>query len=107
MNQRTPLQADGYGTGSAAEPKASDGSLSSSPQSGGESIPTRLNLNQKKDKPMSNTIDTMIDPNDNVLLLIDHQSELFQLVRDIELPVLRANATPMRGMCRAEKTLQE
>lgn len=56
---------------------------------------------------MSNTIDTMIDPNDSVLLLIDHQSELFQLVRDIELPALRANATPMRGMCRAEKTLQE
>jgi nicotinamidase-related amidase len=56
---------------------------------------------------MSNTIDTMIDPNDSVLLLIDHQSGLFQLVRDIELPVLRSNATPMRGMCRAEKTLQE
>lgn len=56
---------------------------------------------------MSNAIDTMIDPNDSVLLLIDHQNGLFQLVRDIELPVLRANATPMRGMCRAEKTLQE
>jgi hypothetical protein len=66
-----------------------------------------LNLNEKGDKPISNTIDTMIDPNDSVLLLIDHQSGLFQLVRDIELPVLRANATPMRGMCRAEKTLQE
>jgi hypothetical protein len=66
-----------------------------------------LNLNKKGDKPMSNTIDTMIDPNDSVLLLIDHQSGLFQLVCDIELPVLRANATPMRGMCRAEKTLQE
>jgi hypothetical protein len=64
-------------------------------------------LNQKGDKPVSNTIDTMIDPNDSVLRLIDHQSGLFQLVRDIELPVLRANATPMRGMCRAEKTLQE
>ena len=57
---------------------------------------------------MSNTIDTMIDLNDSVLLLLDHQSGLFQLVRDIELPVLRtAHATPMRGMCRAEKTLQE
>ncbi|MEP0914838.1 hypothetical protein NDI45_28455 [Leptolyngbya sp. GB1-A1] len=56
---------------------------------------------------MSNTIDTMIDPNDSVLLLIAHQSGLFQLVRDIELPVLRANTTPMCGMCRAEKTLQE
>jgi hypothetical protein len=65
-------------------------------------------LNEKGDKPMSNIIDTMIDPNDAVLLLIDHQSGLFQLVRDIELPVLRtAHATPMRGMCRAEKTLQE
>lgn len=49
----------------------------------------------------------MIDPNDSVLLLIDHQSGLFQLVRDIELSILRANDTPMRGMCRAEKTLHE
>ena len=36
----------GYGIGSAAEPKASDCSLSSSPQSGGESTPTRLNTPQ-------------------------------------------------------------
>jgi len=28
----------------------------------------------------------MIDPNDTVMLLIDHQSGLFQLVRDIDLP---------------------
>jgi hypothetical protein len=66
-----------------------------------------MNVNQKGDKPISKTIDTMIDPNDTILLLIDHQSGLFQLVRDIELPALRANATPMRGMCLAEKTLQE
>jgi nicotinamidase-related amidase len=52
-------------------------------------------LNQKGDKPMSNTIDTMIDPNDAVLLLIDHQSGLFQLVRDIELPALRSNVTAL------------
>jgi nicotinamidase-related amidase len=44
---------------------------------------------------MSNTIDTMIDPNDAVLLLIDHQSGLFQLVRDIELPALRSNVTAL------------
>ena len=31
----------------------------------------------------------MIDPDDSVLLLIDHQSGLFQLVRDIDLPTLR------------------
>ena len=33
-----------------------------------------------------------IDPNDAVMLLIDHQSGLFQLVRDMELPELRAHA---------------
>lgn len=51
---------------------------------------------------MSNTIDIMIDSNDAVLL-ITHQSKFFQLVRDIELPVLRANASPMGSMCRAEE----
>ncbi len=34
----------------------------------------------------------MIDPNDAVMLLIDHQSGLFQLVRDIDQPTLRAHA---------------
>jgi nicotinamidase-related amidase len=33
----------------------------------------------------------MIDPADAVMLLIDHQSGLLQLVRDIEQPVLRSN----------------
>lgn len=33
----------------------------------------------------------MIDPDDAVMLLIDHQSGLFQLVKDIGLPELRAN----------------
>lgn len=37
----------------------------------------------------------MIDPNDAVMLLIDHQSGLFQLVRDIELPTLRAHVTAL------------
>lgn len=62
-----------------------------------------MNLNEKGDKPMSNTIDTMIDPNDAVLLLIDHQSGLFQLVRDIELPVLRANVTALAKTSRLAK----
>jgi nicotinamidase-related amidase len=60
-------------------------------------------LNKKGDKPMSNTIDTMIDPNDAVLLLIDHQSGLFQLVRDIELPVLRSNVTALAKISRLAK----
>lgn len=45
----------------------------------------------------------MIDPNDAVMLLIDHQSGLFQLVKDIELPVLRANVTALAKMARLAK----
>ena len=37
----------------------------------------------------------MIDPADAVMLLIDHQSGLFQLVRDIEQPVLRSNVVAL------------
>ncbi len=37
----------------------------------------------------------MIDPDDAVMLLIDHQSGLFQLVRDIDQPVLRSHATAL------------
>jgi nicotinamidase-related amidase len=37
----------------------------------------------------------MINPNDAVMLLIDHQSGLFQLVRDIDLPVLRSHVTAL------------
>lgn len=33
-----------------------------------------------------------IDPNDTAMLLIDHQSGLFQIVKDIDVPQLRANA---------------
>ena len=40
---------------------------------------------------MSTTIKTMIDPTDAVLLLIDHQSGLFQLVKDMDMEVLRSN----------------
>jgi nicotinamidase-related amidase len=38
---------------------------------------------------MTKTNKWMIDPNDAVMLLIDHQSGLFQLVRDIEQATLR------------------
>lgn len=34
-----------------------------------------------------------IDPNDAVMLLIDHQSGLFQLVHDMPMPTLRTHAT--------------
>ncbi len=42
----------------------------------------------------------MIDPKDAVMLLIDHQSGLFQLVRDIDLPVLRSNVTALAKVAR-------
>lgn len=45
----------------------------------------------------------MIDPNDAVLLLIDHQSGLFQLVEDIELPRLRANVTALAKLSHLAK----
>lgn len=44
---------------------------------------------------MTNTNKWMIDPVDAVMLLIDHQSGLFQLVRDMELPILRSNVTAL------------
>lgn len=45
----------------------------------------------------------MIDPNDAVLLLIDHQSGLFQLVRDIDQPTLRAHVTALAKVARLAK----
>jgi nicotinamidase-related amidase len=37
----------------------------------------------------------VIDPNDTVMLLIDHQSGLFQVVKDLQVPELRANVTTL------------
>jgi nicotinamidase-related amidase len=45
----------------------------------------------------------MIDPKDAVMLLIDHQSGLFQLVKDIEIPVLRSNVTALAKVARLAK----
>ena len=45
----------------------------------------------------------MIDPDDAVMLLIDHQSGLFQLVKDIELPVLRNNVRALAKAARLAK----
>ena len=38
-----------------------------------------------------------IDPNDAVMLLIDHQSGLFQTVKDIPMPELRNNVGHQMG----------
>ncbi|WP_211451162.1 isochorismatase family protein [Collimonas antrihumi] len=45
----------------------------------------------------------MIDPDDTVLLLIDHQSGLFQLVKDIELPTLRSHVTALAKVAHLAK----
>jgi len=45
----------------------------------------------------------MIDPNDAVMLLIDHQSGLFQLVRDIDQPTLRSHAVALAKVARLAK----
>jgi nicotinamidase-related amidase len=37
----------------------------------------------------------LIDPDDTVLLLLDHQSGLFQTVKDVPVAALRANATAL------------
>jgi hypothetical protein len=44
---------------------------------------------------MSKTIQTMIDPGDAVMLLIDHQSGLFQLVADMDMSTLRNNVSAL------------
>jgi len=49
----------------------------------------------RKEKRMSKSIKTMIDPDDAVMLLIDHQSGLFQLVADMEMPTLRNNVSAL------------
>jgi nicotinamidase-related amidase len=45
----------------------------------------------------------MIDPADAVMLLIDHQSGLFQLVRDIDQPVLRQHVCALAKVSRLAK----
>jgi nicotinamidase-related amidase len=44
-----------------------------------------------------------IDPDDAVMLLIDHQSGLFQLVKDIEVPVLRNHVVALAKVARLAK----
>lgn len=47
------------------------------------------------DKSLAKKNKWMINPEDAIMLLIDHQSGLFQLVRDMEIPVLRSHATAL------------
>ncbi len=46
----------------------------------------------------------MIDPDDAVLLLIDHQSGLFQLVKDMDMLTLRNNVIALAKTAKLTKT---
>ena len=48
----------------------------------------------------------MINPNDTTLLLIDHQSGLFNLVKDMSVPDLRRNVTALAKVATLLKLLQ-
>src|SRR5438045_1350654 len=54
---------------------------------------------------MTGTNKWMIDPDDAVLLLIDHQSGLFQLVRAMEYTTLRHNVTRLAKVAHLAKIL--
>ncbi|WP_212031136.1 hypothetical protein [Cytobacillus depressus] len=46
-----------------------------------------------------------IDPNDAALLLIDHQSGLFQTVKDIDVPTLRRNVIALAKLAKLANIL--
>ncbi len=52
---------------------------------------------------MATTNKWMIDPSDAVMLLVDHQSGLFQLVRDIDQPTLRSHVVALAKVARLAK----
>ena len=52
---------------------------------------------------MPTTNKWMIDPEDAVMLLIDHQSGLFQLVRDVDQPTLRAHVIALAKVAHLAK----
>src|SRR4030095_5622047 len=56
-----------------------------------------------KENHMSKIIKTMIDPNDAVVLLIDHQSGLFQLVADMDMLTLRNNVSALAKVAHLSK----
>jgi hypothetical protein len=46
----------------------------------------------------------LIDPDDSVLVLLDHQAGLFQTVKDISIAELRANTTMLARFAAPEKS---
>lgn len=60
-------------------------------------------MSQVRDIANFNGQKPVIDANDAVLLLIDHQSGLFQTVKDVHMPSLRAHAAALAKMATLAK----
>ena len=69
--------------------------LTASATAANEAAAAAGGVSSSKTKGNDMTNKWMIDPNDAVLLLIDHQSGLFQLVRDMEYRELRNNVVAL------------
>jgi nicotinamidase-related amidase len=54
--------------------------------------------------PNAAVADALLDPNDTVLLLIDHQTGLFQTVKDVPVRDLRVRATVLAKIAERTKT---
>jgi nicotinamidase-related amidase len=56
-----------------------------------------------RQQPAAPTRDVLIDPGDTVVLLIDHQTGLFQTVKDVPLRDLRANTVALAKMAKLSR----
>ena len=54
-------------------------------------------------QPSEAAADVLLDPNDTVLLLLDHQTGLFQTVKDVPLPTLRNNSVVLARIAEQAK----
>ncbi|MFL5358565.1 isochorismatase family protein [Archangium sp.] len=54
-------------------------------------------------QPSAAAAKVLLDPNDTVLLLLDHQTGLFQTVKDVPLPELRANTVVLAKIAELAK----
>jgi nicotinamidase-related amidase len=77
--------------------------LATSATAANKAAPAAGGVSSSKTKGNEMTNKWMIDPNDAVLLLIDHQSGLFQLVRDMEYRELRNNVVALAKAAKIAK----
>jgi nicotinamidase-related amidase len=54
-------------------------------------------------QPSTAAREALLDPNDTVVLLLDHQTGLFQTVKDVPLPELRANTVVLAKIAELAK----